>query len=106
MGRQSENDDDAAKAVISSAAPRLRQAPAQFREDSSSAASSPSAVPVNKKKSKAQDKKKGKGSLSQASGTFVEEESKEEIAEKPMSSKGGKQGSEKEKVSTSENRAR
>ena len=83
MGRQSESDkDDAARAVISSSSPRSRQAPGHSRDDSfarprgaGGATGVPSSPPTSTEK-----KGKGKGTLSQAPGTFEEgEETKEEI---------------------------
>ena len=85
MGRKSESEkDDAAKAVISSSSPRrLRQAPAHSSDASfarprgagaGGATGVPSSPPTSIEK-----KEKGKGTLSQAPGTFVEEETKEEI---------------------------
>ena len=75
MGRQFETDDDdgAAKEVISASSPRLRQAPAHSRDDSFAArARGAQGSGVGS------EQKKTKGVIALASGAFSEE-SKEEI---------------------------
>ena len=88
MGRgQSEidKDDAAAKAVISSSTPRLKQAPAHSREDSFAArpregdGGGRGRAAVSKGADPFQQKKEGtKGAVALASGTFSEE-TKQEI---------------------------
>ena len=100
MGRQSEADDDAAKAVISASSARLRQAPARDDDDDSFARPRQQRVTPGNSDASKQKKKEGKGGIALAPGNFSEESNtKVEVdTAKATTAVGDKK--EKEKVCT------